>query len=122
MARGSVSLCHRDRQGGHCPELLFLSPRTCGDDVRQRGPRCRRHSSACRHRPDRTSGPRRGRCRLYRLCRHAGLSVGPKEISVGTIFAEGTKVKDTYSGNVSIVSDGKVAIDSPFSIILLEKN
>lgn len=50
------------------------------------------------------------------------LSVGPKEISVGTIFAEGTKVKDTYSGNVSIVSDGKVAIDSPFSIILLEKN
>ncbi len=50
------------------------------------------------------------------------LPVGPKEISVGKIFVDGTKVKDTYSGKISIVSDGKVAIDSPFSIILLEKN
>ena len=50
------------------------------------------------------------------------LPVGPKEISVGKIFVDGTKVKDAYSGKVSIVSDGKVAIDSPFSIILLEKN
>ena len=50
------------------------------------------------------------------------LPVGPKEISVGKIFVDGTKVKDTYSGKVSIVSDGKVAIDSPFSIVLLQKN
>lgn len=50
------------------------------------------------------------------------LPVGPKEISVGKIFVDGTKVKDTYSGKISIVSDGKVALDSPFSIILLEKN
>lgn len=50
------------------------------------------------------------------------LPLGAKQISVGTIFAEGTKVKDTYSGNVSIVSDGKVAIDSPYTIVLLEKN
>ena len=50
------------------------------------------------------------------------LPVGPKEITVGTIFSNGTKVKDAYSGKVSIVSDGKVAVDSPFSIILLEKN
>ncbi|NMH25497.1 alpha-amylase family glycosyl hydrolase [Flavobacterium solisilvae] len=50
------------------------------------------------------------------------LPVGPKEISVGKIFVDGTKVKDTYSGKVSIVSNGKVALDSPFSIILLEKN
>ena len=50
------------------------------------------------------------------------LPVGPKEISVGKIFVDGTKVKDAYSGKVSIVSNGKVALDSPFSIILLEKN
>lgn len=50
------------------------------------------------------------------------LPVGPKEISVGKIFVDGTKVKDTYSGKISIVSNGKVALDSPFSIILLEKN
>ena len=50
------------------------------------------------------------------------LPVGPKEISVGNIFVDGTKVKDTYSGKISIVSNGKVALDSPFSIILLEKN
>ena len=50
------------------------------------------------------------------------LPVGPKEISVGKIFVDGTKVKDAYSGKVSIVSNGKVALDSPFSIVLLEKN
>ena len=50
------------------------------------------------------------------------LPIGPKEISVGKIFVDGTKVKDTYSGKISIVSDGKVALDSPFSIVLLEKN
>ena len=50
------------------------------------------------------------------------LPVGPKEISVGKIFVDGTKVKDTYSGKISIVSNGKVALDSPFSIISLEKN
>ncbi|TDP58685.1 alpha-amylase family glycosyl hydrolase [Flavobacterium dankookense] len=50
------------------------------------------------------------------------LPVGPKEITVGTIFSNGTKVKDAYSGKVSIVSNGKVAVDSPFSIVLLEKN
>ena len=50
------------------------------------------------------------------------LPVGAKEIAVGTIFADGTKVKDAYSGKVSTVSNGKVAVDSPFSIVLLEKN
>ena len=50
------------------------------------------------------------------------LPVGVKEIAVGTIFSNGTKVKDAYSGKVSTVSDGKVAIDSPFSIVLLQKN
>lgn len=46
---------------------------------------------------------------------------GPKEISVGTIFKNGTKVKDAYSGKTSVVKDGKVSLNTNFSIILLEK-
>ena len=50
------------------------------------------------------------------------LPLGNKEISVGTIFKNGNKVKDAYSGKTSIVKNGKVAINSPFQILLLEKN
>jgi alpha-amylase len=50
------------------------------------------------------------------------LPFGKKEISVGTIFENGTKVKDAYSGTTSEVINGKVAIDSEFGIVLLEKN
>lgn len=50
------------------------------------------------------------------------LPIGKKEISVGIIFENGTKVKDVYSGITSEVNDGKVAIDSEFGIVLLEKN
>ncbi len=50
------------------------------------------------------------------------LPLGNKEISVGTIFKNGNKVKDVYSGKTSIVKNGKVAINSPFQILLLEKN
>lgn len=50
------------------------------------------------------------------------LSLGKKEISVGTIFKNGTKVKDTYSGKTAIVTNGKVIVDSNFDIVLLEKN
>ena len=50
------------------------------------------------------------------------LPKGKKEITVGTIFSNGTKVKDAYSGTTSQVIDGKVAIDSEFGIVLLEKN
>ncbi len=46
---------------------------------------------------------------------------GPKEISVGTIFKNGTKVKDAYSGETSVVQDGKVSLNTNFSILLLEK-
>lgn len=46
---------------------------------------------------------------------------GPKEISVGTIFKNGTKVKDAYSGKTSVVQDGKVSLNTNFSILLLEK-
>ncbi len=49
------------------------------------------------------------------------LPKGRKEISVGTIFENGTKLKDGYSGKEALVSNGKVSIDSEFDIVLLEK-
>ena len=49
------------------------------------------------------------------------LSKGKKEIPVGTIFKNGSKIKDTYSGKTAIVSKGKVTIDSDFDIVLIEK-
>jgi alpha-amylase len=49
------------------------------------------------------------------------LPVGKKIISVGTIFANGSKVTDVYSKTKTEVKNGKVTIDSPFAIILLEK-
>lgn len=48
------------------------------------------------------------------------LAPGKKEISVENIFAEGTKLRDTYSGTEVIVLNGKVTIDSEFDIVLLE--
>ena len=49
------------------------------------------------------------------------LPKGQKEISVGTIFKDGTKLKDAYSGKEVVVSNGKVTIDTEFDIVLLEK-
>jgi alpha-amylase len=50
------------------------------------------------------------------------LPIGNKTISVGTIFENGTKIKDAYSGKTSEVINGKVTVDSEFGILLLEKN
>ncbi len=50
------------------------------------------------------------------------LPIGKKEISVGTIFKNGSKVKDAYSGKTGVVNNGKVILDSVFDIVLLEKN
>ncbi len=49
------------------------------------------------------------------------LPIGKKEISVGTIFENGTKLTDAYSGKKAVVANGKVIIDSEFGIVLLEK-
>jgi alpha-amylase len=49
------------------------------------------------------------------------LPKGTKEISVGTIFKDGTKLKDGYSGKEALVSNGKVSINTEFDIVLLEK-
>jgi alpha-amylase len=49
------------------------------------------------------------------------LPTGKKEISVGTIFPNGTKVKDAYSGKTTVISRGKATIESDDTILLLEK-
>jgi len=46
---------------------------------------------------------------------------GEKEISVGTIFKEGTILTDTYSNQEVTVENGKVKVTSDFTIVLLEK-
>ena len=48
------------------------------------------------------------------------LPKGQKEISVGTIFENGTKLTDAYSGKKVVVLNGKVTIDTEFDIVLLE--
>ncbi|MGL2962299.1 alpha-amylase family glycosyl hydrolase [Flavobacterium sp. RSB2_4_14] len=50
------------------------------------------------------------------------LPKGKKEINVGTIFANGSQVKDAYSGKTAIVENDKVIIDTNYSILLLERN
>jgi alpha-amylase len=49
------------------------------------------------------------------------LPIGKKEISVDNLFANGTKLKDAYSGKSGIVANGKIVIDTNFGIVLLEK-
>lgn len=49
------------------------------------------------------------------------LSFGLKEISVANIFADGTKLRDAYSGKTTTVKNGKAAIDTGFGIVLFEK-
>jgi alpha-amylase len=48
------------------------------------------------------------------------LVAGKKEITVGSAFKEGTKVRDVYSGKIVSVLNGKVTVDSEFDIVLLE--
>jgi alpha-amylase len=48
------------------------------------------------------------------------LGKGKKTIPTGTIFNNGAKVKDTYSGKEAVVTNGKVTIDSEFDLVLLE--
>ena len=50
------------------------------------------------------------------------LPLGEKEIIVGTIFAEGSLVNDAYSGKIYRVQNGKVTLNTPYQIVLLEKN
>ena len=47
--------------------------------------------------------------------------IGKKEISVGTVFKNGTIVQDAYSGKSAIVSNGKLTIETNFGFLLIEK-
>lgn len=49
------------------------------------------------------------------------LPVGEKVINVGPAFAKAETVTDTYSGQTAIIINGLVTIDSPYSIVLLER-
>lgn len=48
------------------------------------------------------------------------LVIGTKELAVDSIFANGTLLKDAYSGKEVLVVNGKVTIDTEFDIVLLE--
>ena len=47
---------------------------------------------------------------------------GEKTIDVSKAFADGTQLKDHYSTQTAEVKDGKVTIDSPAAIVLLEQS
>jgi alpha-amylase len=49
------------------------------------------------------------------------LPTGRKVLDVSAVFADGTRVRDAYSGKVDEVSRGKIKIRTDFDIVLLEK-
>lgn len=50
------------------------------------------------------------------------LKAGQKTIETKNIFAEGTRLKDAYSGKTTRVVNGAATIDTPYGIVLFEKN
>ena len=48
------------------------------------------------------------------------LGTGSKELPVDTVFKDGTKLKDFFSGKETEVQNGKAIIDSEFGLVLLE--
>lgn len=49
------------------------------------------------------------------------IAKGEKELLVGQLFADGTVLKDAYSNVGTTVKDGKVKLNTLFTIVLLEK-
>jgi alpha-amylase len=49
------------------------------------------------------------------------LPKGKKEITVGSVFENGTKLTDAYSHKEVMVENGTITIDTDFDIVLLEK-
>jgi alpha-amylase len=49
------------------------------------------------------------------------LPTGRKVLDVSAVFADGTRVRDAYSGKIEKVSRGKIKIRTDFDILLLEK-
>jgi alpha-amylase len=50
------------------------------------------------------------------------LALGEKEIDVANTFENGAQITDTYSGKEAVVENGKVIIETAFTIVLLEEN
>lgn len=50
------------------------------------------------------------------------LSIGRKIMTVSSVFKDGTKLRDAYSGKEVTVDKGRVVFDSEFSTVLLEEN
>ncbi|HMI06439.1 MAG TPA: alpha-amylase family glycosyl hydrolase [Flavobacterium sp.] len=50
------------------------------------------------------------------------LPAGRKIITVSSVFKDGTKLRDTYSGKELVVDKGRVVFDSDFTFVLLEMN
>ncbi|WP_346837686.1 alpha-amylase family glycosyl hydrolase [Microbulbifer sp. SAOS-129_SWC] len=48
-----------------------------------------------------------------------GLPAGDKAVPVYGLFADGTRLKDYYSGREVTVSQGRVSLDTPFALVLL---
>ncbi|MDO5656191.1 MAG: alpha-amylase family glycosyl hydrolase [Flavobacteriaceae bacterium] len=48
------------------------------------------------------------------------LETGEKEVIVNDIFADGTRLRDAYSGVKTQVKNGKIQLDTDFSVVLLE--
>ncbi len=49
------------------------------------------------------------------------LNKGIKQLDVSKVFKDGTVLNDAYSNQIMTVTNGKVAIDSDFDLVLLEK-
>ena len=54
----------------------------------------------------------------------AGINLpkGIKELTVSSVFKDGEKLNDFYSNQVVEVKDGKVSLNSDFTLVLLEKH
>ena len=49
------------------------------------------------------------------------LKSGNKRVDVSSVFANGTQLRDAYSKKKIVVIDGKINLDTDFSVVLLEK-
>ncbi|MEN9324178.1 MAG: Periplasmic alpha-amylase [Bacteroidota bacterium] len=49
------------------------------------------------------------------------LPLGSKTISAGKIFPNGTKVRDAYTGKTALVTNGKITLNTPTTLLLIEK-
>ena len=49
------------------------------------------------------------------------LAEGEKTISIPQTFGDGVLLRDVYSNTETTVKDGKISINTPYTIVLLEK-